>query len=79
MLIGSASLQDVFADLLLPQREMSRGAIVSSDLASSSSRAIVKNMKIIVKYPAKNFVATLVLRLRGVPHLRVTAEIAKNE
>ena len=34
-------------------------------------------MQIIVKDAVKNFVTTLILRLRRVPHLRVANEVAK--
>ena len=41
--IGSVSLQDVFADQLLPQRQMSE-VLSLRDSTSLSSRAIIKNM-----------------------------------
>ena len=61
--IGSASLQDVFADQLLLQGKMLGGAIITGDSTGSSSRAIIKNMQIIVEGPVENFVGTLVLIL----------------
>ena len=64
---------------MTPTKRDVGAAVISSDSASSSSRAIVKNVEVIVEDPVKNFVTTLVLRLNWVPHLRVTVEIAKNE
>ena len=55
------------------------GTFITGDSTSSSSRAIVKNVKIIVKDPIKDFVTTLILRLRKVPHLRVAIEMAENK
>ena len=55
------------------------GAVISSDSTSLSSRAIVKNVEVIVKDPVKNFITMLVLKLNWVPHLRVTIEIAKKD
>ena len=82
LLIGSVNLQDDFADQSLPQRDFQchKGiTVISSDSTSSSSRAIVKNVEVVVENPVKNFVTMLVLRLNWVPHLRVTVEIAKKE
>ena len=73
---GSASLQDVFADQLLPQREMSR---VLSLPVIRLVRVVEPSYVNHCRGSSQEFCRHVVSRLKRAPHLRVTIEIAKNE